>query len=66
MDVQLTNPVNKNEIDVSPVYGYNGLYDFMNNRIADSSNTGFILAMLVIIILYYLLFASIGQPQWQQ
>ena len=62
MDVQLTNPDDKNEIDISPVYGYSNLYNFMNNRITDSSNTGFILAMLVIIILYYLLFASIGQP----
>lgn len=49
-------------IDVSPVYGYTSLYDFINKNSGLSGNPATIIILLVLIILYYVLFYSLGQP----
>lgn len=53
---------NSDKIDISPVSGYTHLYDFMNNPASKGGNIGVLLGLIVIIIVYYLVFASLGQP----
>lgn len=49
-------------MDISPIYGYSGYYDFITQKITMGGNQITLILLFVIILLYYLVFASMGQP----
>jgi hypothetical protein len=56
-----TDVVSNNDlIDISPVSGYSRLYNFINNPASKRGNFGVIIGLIVIILAYYIIFASLG------
>lgn len=54
------------KMDISPVYGYSGYYDFVNKHISMGGNQVVLILLLIIILLYYFVFSSIPQPMQAQ
>lgn len=48
-------------MDISPVYGYSGYYDFINNHVSMYGNQVVLVILFIIIILYYFVFSSLPQ-----
>ena len=50
-----------NMMDISPTYGYSGLYDTITQKITMGGNQVTLILLFIIILVYYLVFASVGQ-----